>query len=50
MDNIKVFADALSSVVTDDIFGGIVTVFDNIVDAFELLLSSTDEAEAGSSK
>lgn len=49
MDNIETFAKALSSIVTDDIFGGIVNVFEKLFDAFEGLLSSTGEAE-GSSK
>ncbi|MDO5513294.1 hypothetical protein [Corynebacterium sp.] len=45
MDNLEAFGDALSSVVTDDIFGGIVDTIKNFFGAFELLSSNgTSEA------
>lgn len=42
MDNIKDFAEALSSAFSDDLFGGIVEFVKNIFGAFEGLLSSTE--------
>lgn len=53
MDNIKDFAEALSSAFSDDLFGGIVDFVKNIFGAFEGLLSSTEgssESTEGSSK
>lgn len=40
MDDIKIFAEALSSAFSDDLFGGIVNFFKAIFGAFEGLLSS----------
>ncbi|SMG15493.1 hypothetical protein SAMN06295981_0749 [Corynebacterium pollutisoli] len=53
MDNIKDFAEALSSAFSDDLFGGIVDFVKSIFGAFEGLLSSTggsSESTEGSSK
>ena len=46
MENIKDFAEALSSAFSNDLFGGIVDFVKSIFGAFEGLLSSTE----GSSK
>ena len=50
MDNIKDFAEALSSAFSDDLFGGIVEFVENLFESFEDLLSSTGEGSSESNE